>query len=68
MSEDEQQAVGLFVPCSPEELAAWETAVAVKYRLSVGQLARILLNVHAAAVERNLRGKAPDWRPDWWRE
>jgi hypothetical protein len=72
VSDDDDLTAGIFVPCRPKELAAWETTVAMKYRdLTVEQLARTLLNCHAVSEERRLREKEfdwlPDWVPNWWR-
>lgn len=60
------QRTGLFVECSADELAAWETAVAMTSRnLTVEEWARTLLNWRAAMDERRFTGEPPAWWRQW---
>ena len=62
----DDERTGLFIECSAEELAGWETAVAVSYpHLTVEAWARIQLDCQAAFAEQRFTGA--DERPEWWR-
>ena len=56
------EPTGIYIDCTPEELAAWKTAVALGYScLTVEEWARNLLNWRAAMDEQRFTGEPPEW-------